>query len=115
MSEKKKISEKKEGKKRAAHIFAPYFGSGAQEWCSKECGSLTHDNYLTDKKIKFLNYYTYIENTMYKEPYKICFIVDVYILGERQFVFWRVKLLSKQIEAKSLGHSLQYFNETETK
>ena len=35
--------------------------------------------------------------------------------GERQFVFWRVKLLSKQIEAKSLGHSLQYFNETETK
>ena len=38
-----------------------------------------------------------------------------YLLGERQFVFWRVKLFSKQIEAKTLGHSLQYFNETETK
>ena len=63
---KKKMSEKKEWKKRAAHIFAllkknechshfapfdkkewhssfaPYFGSGAQEWRSKECRSLTH-------------------------------------------------------------------------
>ena len=59
-------SQKKEGKKRAAHIFAllknmsatptllllikkewhssfaPDFGSGAQEWRSKECRSLTH-------------------------------------------------------------------------
>ena len=73
---KKKISKKKEWKKRAAHIFAllkknechshfapfdkkewhssfaPYFGSGAQEWRSKECRSLTHWIKLTENYAK---------------------------------------------------------------
>ena len=43
------------------------------------------------------------------------FVKGPYLFWERQFVFWRVKLLSKQIEAKTLGHSLQYFNETEAR
>ena len=34
------------------------------------------------------------------------FVKGSYLLGERQFVFWQVRLLSKQIEEKNLGHSL---------
>ena len=45
----------------------------------------------------------------------IMYVKGPYLFWERQFVFWRVKLLSKQIEAKTLGHNLQNFNQIETK
>ena len=51
---------------------------------------------------------------MENKLYQFC-VVCPYLFVERQFVFWRVKLLSKQIVAKTLGPTSLYFKETETK
>ena len=51
---------------------------------------------------------------MENKLYQFC-VVCPYLFVERQFVFWRVKLLSKQIVANTLGPSSLYFKENETK